>query len=124
MNELNPKPKDLMAKVRSGSVRILVPMDSKVSPWNMPMFFELSPNQAVELIKNLIKSPALQLGKVGWVERWDGAVAIIPKERWLSDHDHNGVPGPKPPDLHGRQDSRPSVWFHDAVSLGLPANGS
>jgi hypothetical protein len=67
--------KSLLEHIERGA-RILAPIDPRVSPWDVPKLFELSRNQSVMLVEQIIKTKV----RVAFMLRSDGTIALLRRD--------------------------------------------
>ena len=93
-------PKDVASYIATENLRVLVPIDKRISPWPLPKLFELSFTQAMYLMSEISKAGEDYLGTISWMVRPDGRIALVPAEIASAEHDDGPdgllTDGPKP----------------------------
>jgi hypothetical protein len=88
--------KSLLEHIDRGA-RLLVPVDPRVSPWDVPKLFELSRNQAMTLVEQIQTTKV----RVTFMLRSDGTIALLRRDDAQPSDDT--VPSGGPPPLPGLQ---------------------
>ena len=96
-------PREIVQYIASENLKVLVPIDKRVSPWPMPKLFELSFTQSVHLLSEMGKADDGFSDRISWQLRPDGRIALVPSEITRADNDGShrlfiGGPPPLPED--------------------------
>lgn len=122
--EEHTTPDEIARLVRDGTLRVVVPIDRRVSPWAVPKLFALSQAQAIALLDALMEAGEDKRARLRWVLRSDGTVSLTPNGDFNIGYDFDRLPHPKPPPLPGSENPGSGTELDDAMPGRLAADSS